>query len=169
MIVRNKIWEEIKQTKANAICAQKYSTVQRRIDLVYKVMIPLLSALCVLFSTMEWYDKTLCSAIVLFVSSTAKAIFPKLILPEKSILALDELYKAFNNSLTDLESLFHNLDNNTISENDAVSEISKLIKSNAELSEELNRLVLWIPAFADKRITEETEYYLNATYNNKFE
>ena len=169
MIVRNKIWEEIKQTKANAICAQKYSTVQRRIDLAYKVLIPSLSALCVLFSTMEWYDKSLCSAIVLFMSSTAKAIFPKLILPEKSILALDELYKAFNNSLTDLESLFHNVDYNVVSENDAMSEINRLTKSNIELSEELNRLVLWIPSFVDKKITEETEYYLNAMYNNKFE
>lgn len=169
MIVRNKIWEEIKQTKANAICAQKYSTVQRRIDLTYKVMIPLLSALCALFSTMELYDKTLCSAIVLFISSTVKAIFPKLILSEKNILALDELYKAFNNSLTDLESLFHNLDYNAISENDAMLEINRLTKLNTELAEELNRLVLWIPPFVDKRITEETEYYLNATYNNKYE
>ena len=69
----------------------------------------------------------------------------------------------------DLESLFHNFDNNAISENDATSEINRLTKSNTELSEELNRLVLWIPSFVDKRITEETEYYLNATYNNKYE
>lgn len=50
MIVRNKIWEEIKEADVFYRCAIEYASVQRQILFFYKVAIPVLAALCALFA-----------------------------------------------------------------------------------------------------------------------
>lgn len=110
MIVRNLIWEEITQSHANAICARKYATIQRRIELLYKVLIPVLAALCTLLSALSIYKGTTITAAVIFISSTAKSVFPKVILPEKDIQSLDELYKFYTEYNAEAGKLFHSLD-----------------------------------------------------------
>lgn len=168
MIVRNDIWEDLKQAYANAICAGKYATVQRRIGILYKILIPVLSALCVLFSSLKWQDGTTGAAILLFVSSMAKAVFPKIILPDKDIIALDGLNSFFMDYHHKMNELLHQLDYNKIDEDKAIQELRKQKKNMTAKATELNKLILWIPSHVDRKITLETDYHLNAIYNNKY-
>ena len=168
MIVRNLIWEEITQSHANAICARKYATIQRRIELLYKVLIPVLAALCTLLSALSIYKGTTITAAVIFISSTAKSVFPKVILPEKDIQSLDELYKFYTEYNAEAGKLFHSLDKKKINEETALEKIKKLKSKAADKNAELNKLVLWIPHVIDKRITIESEHHLNRIFFNKF-
>lgn len=91
MIVRNKIWEEIKEADVFYRCAIEYASVQRQIKFAYKIAIPLLAALCVLFTKLEMPNYTLWSAILIFVSSVLKAFCTQIILSDKNIEQLDKL------------------------------------------------------------------------------
>lgn len=168
MIVRNDIWEEVKQAYTNAICAGKYATVQRRIGILYKILIPVLSALCVLFSSLKWQDGTTGTAVLLFVSSMAKAIFPKIILPDKDIIALDGLNSFFMDYHHKMNELLHQLDYKKIDEDKALQEMRKQRKNATLKASELNKLIIWIPSWVDKKLTQDTDNHLNAIYNNKY-
>ena len=39
MEVRNKIWEEFKQAKANLVCIRRYTSLQRQLNCIYNVFI----------------------------------------------------------------------------------------------------------------------------------
>lgn len=169
MIVRNKIWDEIVHSDANAICARKYANVQRRIQLFYLISIPVLSAICVFMAKMELCNETFWTALVIFISSIVKAIFPQIILPEKEIIKLDKLYQDFTDYYTKVEDIWSRVDKKTISDEDAEKELVALQKTNVKKKAELNKLVIWIPKYIDNKITKESERHLNAIFNNEYE
>lgn len=169
MIIRNKIWDEIVHADANAICARKYANVQRRIQLFYLISVPVLSAVCVLFTKLQLYNETVWTALFLFISSLIKAVFPKLILPEKEILEIDKLYQDFSEYYCKLEDLWFRHEKNIISDEVAEKEVLAIGKSNVKKKQVLNKLVLWIPKYIDNRITKESERHLNSIFNNKYE
>ena len=169
MIVRNKIWEEIKHADANAICARRYANVQRRIQLFYLISVPVLSAICVFLAKMELCNETFWTALIILATSIVKAIFPQVILPEKDILKLDKLYQDFTDCYSKLESLIFKFDKKLINEVDAERELSTIQKNNVKRKTELNKLVLWIPKCIDNSITKESERHLKAVFNNEYE
>jgi DNA polymerase sigma len=169
MIVRNKIWDEIVHADANAICARKYANVQRRIQLFYLISVPLLSAVCVVLTKLQLYNETVWTALFIFVSSLIKAVFPRIVLPEKDILELDKLFQDFSAYYGKLEDLWFRYEKKVISEEDAEKEVVAIGKSNVKKKKALNKLVLWIPKYIDNRITKESEQHLNPIFNNKYE
>lgn len=169
MIIRNKIWEEIVHADANAICSRRYATVQRRIQIAYAILIPFCSALCALFAKLEWKEATIGTAVMMFISTLAKGIFPKIILSERNIIRLDELFKEFMDYRNNIEKLFDDFDNNVINQRQAKTQLDDIIQSNTKRTAELNKLVLWIPKCIDNSITKESEEYLNRVYKNIYE
>ena len=157
MAVWNKIWDEVIHADANAICARKYANVQRRIQLAYKILIPLLSGLSAF-------------AVILCVSTIAKAVFPQLILSELDIQRLSKLHTEFINYREKVEGLMERFKNDKeLKDEDALKELLRLKKSITEQNAELDKLVLWIPSFIDKHITIESDRYLSAVHKNKYQ
>ena len=85
MIIRNKIWDEIKEADVFSRCARRYASVQRKIQFVYKIAIPVLAALCALFTKLNMPNYTFWSAVLICLSTILKSVFTQIILSEKDI------------------------------------------------------------------------------------
>lgn len=168
MIIRNKIWEEIEEADVFFRCAREYASVQRQIMFAYKIAIPLLAALCVLFTKLEMPNYTFWSAILIFVSSVLKAFCTQIILSEKDIDRLDELGVEFDNCRLDYENLMEKLDNEEISEEKAIEELNKRSQIISRKKSELNKLVLWIPFWIKRRLRKDSEDYLLRVHYNQY-
>lgn len=168
MVIRNKIWEEIEEADVFFRCAREYASVQRKIKLAYKIAIPLLAALCVLFTKMEMPNYTLWSAILIFVSSVLKAFCTQIILSEKDIEKLDKLGVEFENCRLDYENLMDKFDNEELSEDKVIEELNMQSKNYNWKKSELNKLVLWIPFWIKRRLQKESDDYLLRVHHNQY-
>lgn len=168
MIVRNKIWEEIKEADVFYRCAIEYASVQRQILFFYKVAIPVLAALCALFAKWEMPNYTFWSAILIFVSSILKTFCTQIILPDKNIEKLDKLGVDFENYRLKDEKLMEELDNDKITDEDVIKELNKHNSDYCKKKSELNKLVLWIPFWIKKRLQMCSEEYLLRVHHNKY-
>ena len=170
MAVWNKIWDEVIHADANAICARKYANVQRRIQLAYKILIPLLSGLSAFAIKYDYANAAFCSAVICCGSTIAKAVFPQVILSELDIERLSKLHTEFINYREKVEGLMERFKNDKeLKDEDALKELLRLKKSITEQNAELDKLVLWIPSFIDKHITIESDRYLSAVHKNKYQ
>jgi hypothetical protein len=168
MIVRNKIWEEIKEADVFYRCAIEYASVQRQFFFFYKVAIPVLAALCALFAKLEMPSFTFWSAILIFVSSILKTFCTQIILPDKIIEQLDKLGVDFESYRVKDEKLMEELDNDKITDEDAIKELNKHNSDYCKKKSELNKLVLWIPFWIKKRLRMSSEEYLLRVHHNQY-
>lgn len=168
MIIRNKIWDEIKETDVFSRCALRYASVQRKIQFVYKVTIPVLAALCALFTKLNMPAYTFWSAVLICFSTILKSFFTQIILSEKDIERLDKLGEDFENYRTKCEDLMRKLDNKEISENEASNVIDKQQAIYSKKKTELNKLILWIPFWKKRRLQKESEEYLKGIHFNQY-
>ena len=168
MIVRNKIWEEIKEADVFYRCAIEYASVQRQVLFFYKVAIPVLAALCALFAKLEMPSFSFWSAILIFVSSILKTFCTQIILPDKKIEKLDKLGVDFENYRLKGEKLMEELDNDMITDEDAIKELNKHNSDYCKKKSELNKLILWIPFWIKKRLRMSSEEYLLRVHHNQY-
>lgn len=168
MVVRNKIWDEIKEADVFSRCAMRYASLQRKIQFVYKVAIPVLAALCALFSKLNMPDYTFWSAVLICFSTILKSFFTQIILSGKDIERLDKLGVDFENFRTKYEDLMRKLDNKDISDNEASTVIDKQQLIYSQKKSELNKLILWIPILEKRRLQKESEEYLKGIHYNQY-
>ena len=168
MIVRNKIWEGIKEADVFYRCAIEYASVQRQVLFFYKVAIPVLAALCALFAKLEMPSFSFWSAILIFVSSILKTFCTQIILPDNKIEKLDKLGVDFENYRLKGEKLMEELDNDMITDEDAIKELNKHNSDYCKKKSELNKLILWIPFWIKKRLRMSSEEYLLRVHHNQY-
>ena len=168
MIVRNKIWEEIKEADVFYRCAIEYASLQRQILFAYKVTIPVLAALCALFAKLEIPSFTFWTAILIFVSSFLKTFCTQIILPDRDIEKLDKLGVDFEQYRVKDEKLLEELDNDKITDEDVIKELNKHNSDYCKKKSELNKLVLWIPFWIKKRLRMSSEEYLLRVHHNQY-
>lgn len=168
MIIRNKIWDEIKEADVFSRCAMRYASVQRKIQFAYKVVIPVLAALCALFTKLNMPNYTFWSAVLICFSTILKSFCTQIILSEKDIEKLDKLGVDFENFRTKYEDLMRKLDNKEISENEASNVIDKQQSIYSKKKSELNKLILWIPFWKKRRLQKESEEYLKGIHFNQY-
>jgi len=65
--------------------------------------------------------------------------------------------------LQQLKTLGFSIRNNTISVNDAEKKLEKLVKAKSNKETELNKLILWIPFWENRRMTKQVERELKET------
>lgn len=159
----NQIWKELKTYKAYALCAREYASIQRKLSVVYNISIPLLAAICVFLAKIENYDATIITACIILISSGLKAIFPILLLSDKSLDTLDAIGTFFDKQANEAQFLMNGLKNNTISVNDAEKKLEKLVKAKSNKETELNKLILWIPFWENRRMIKQVELELKET------
>lgn len=159
----NQIWKELKTYKTYALCAREYASIQRKLSVVYNISIPMLAAVCVFLAKIENYDATIITAGIILISSGLKAIFPRLLLSDKSLDALDTIGTFFDKHANEAQFLMNGLRNNTISVNDAEKKLEKLVKAKSNKETELNKLILWIPFWENRRMTKQVERELKET------
>ena len=168
MVVRNKIWEELKQAHANVLCLCWYTNKQRKREYWYQLFIAFVASGGTFGYLINERAPLIGSGLIALVS-VAKSIFPHFLQPEKALCILDGLMDYYNMYMNEMEHLFYRLDNNEIEEKEAVRTIYELKKDECSQQSIMNRLVHSIPESRNKKIDIESTEYINRVYFNKYE
>ncbi|WP_294455720.1 hypothetical protein [uncultured Bacteroides sp.] len=166
MICRNRIWEELKQAKANIICIQKYTDKRRAYNRWYNFLIALTASVGALGSIFN-VNIPLFTSIGIAFASIAKSVFPHFLQNETELSSLDLLADFYNKYMNSLENIWYKFYHNIISEENAMKEFFELKETECEKQSQLNRLVRNISKNLQRKIDEDSTLYINSVYFEK--
>lgn len=165
MEVRNKIWEEFKQAKANVICIRRYNSLQRQLNCIYQIFI----AVCAAVGTFSFgfSDKIPFIALLsIAIVSLIKAIFPQILQPEQELCELDGIMDYYNSFMNKLEKFFYELDKEQKTEDEVMAELFELKEDECRKQSKINKLIRWIPKRMQKKVDAEVQTYIDEVYYN---
>lgn len=165
MEVRNKIWEEFKQAKANVVCIRRYNSLQRQLNSIYQIFIAVCAAVGTFsfgFSNKIPFIALLSIAIV----SLVKAIFPQILQPEQELCELDGMMDYYNSFMNKLERFFYELDKQQKTDDEVMKELFSLKDEECLKESKMNKLIRWIPKRMQKKIDAEVQTYIDEVYYN---
>jgi hypothetical protein len=168
MVVRNKIWEELKQAHVNVLCLRSYTDRQRKYERYYQCFIALTASVGTFGYIFKEWIPFVSSLIIAFVS-IAKSLFPQFIQPEKELCILDEIMDFYNEYMNDLELLMYNLDKETINEGETMNKLHSLKAIECKKQSIMNRFVWSITERQMKQLEKESTEYINKVYYDKYE
>lgn len=163
MEVRNKIWEEFKQAKANVVCIRRYNSLQRQLNSIYQIFIAVCAAVGTFsfgFSNKIPFIALLSIAIV----SLVKAIFPQILQPEQELCELDGIMDYYNSFMNKLERFFYELDKQQKTDDEVMKELFSLKDEECLKESKMNKLIRWIPKRMQKKIDAEVQTYIDEVY-----
>ncbi|HJC94106.1 MAG TPA: hypothetical protein H9752_07910 [Candidatus Phocaeicola excrementigallinarum] len=166
MISRNRIWEELKQAKANIICIEKYTDRRRGYNRYYNAFIAITASAGALGSLINEYVP-LASSMAIGFGSIVKSVFPNFIQGESELSSLDVLADFYNKYMNELESIWYRFDKDIITEKEAMEEFFQLKETECDKQSQMNRLIRNISKRFQKEIDEIAEKYINAVYFEK--
>ena len=165
MEVRNKIWEEFKQAKANVIYIRRYNSLQRQLNCIYQIFI----AVCAAVGTFSFgfSDKIPFIALLsIAIVSLIKAIFPQILQPEQELCELDGIMDYYNSFMNKLEKFFYELDKEQKTEDEVMAELFELKEDECKKQSKINKLIRWIPNRMQKKVDKEVDTYIKEVYYN---
>ncbi len=163
MICRNRIWEELKQAKANIICVQKYTDEKRAYNRYYNGFIAVTASAGALGSLLNEHIPFATSILIGFVS-IIKSVLPNFVQGESELSSLDVLADFYNKYMNSLENIWYRFDHDIITEEEAMKEFFELKETECDKQSQLNRLVRNISKKFQKKIDEEATMYINSVY-----
>ena len=125
MIVRNKVWEELKQAHVNILCLRWYTDRQRKYERYYQCFIAITASVGTFGYVFENWLPFVSSLLIAFIS-VVKALFPQFIQPEKELCILDGIMDFYNRYMNDLELLMHQNDTEQLNEDETMIKIHQL-------------------------------------------
>lgn len=165
MEVRNKLWEEFKQAKANVVCIRRYNSVQRQLNSIYQIFI----AVCAAVGTFSFgfSDRIPFFALLsIAVVSLVKAIFPQIIQPEQELCELDGIMDYYNSFMNKMEVLFYQLDKELKNDDEVMQELFVIKEDECNKQSNMNKLIRWIPKRMQKKVDAEVQTYIEEVYYN---
>ena len=165
MEVRNKIWEEFKQAKANVVCIRRYNSIQRKMNCLYQVFIATSAAIGTVVSAFNIQASVYALGAIAIVS-LIKAIFPEILQQEKELCELDGIMDYYNSFLNKLEVFFYQLDKEQKTDDEVMKEFFILKEVECKKQSQLNRLIRWIPKWLQKNVDKEVDTYIKEVYYN---
>lgn len=168
MIARNRIWEELKQAKANIICLQKYTDRRRFNNRCYNGFIAVTASFGALGFAINEYIPFWTSLSVGFVS-IVKSIMPGFIQTEPELSELDGLSDFYVSYMNSIEKIWYEYDNNHVDERTTMNLFFKLKDTECDKESLLNRGVRSISKKFQAEIDNEAEEYINRVYFTKEE
>lgn len=166
MICRNRIWEELKQAKANIICIQKYTDKRRGYNRAYNGFVAITASAGALGTLLNDKVPFFASMLIGFVS-IIKSVLPNFVQGESELSSLDVLADFYNKYMNSLENIWYRLDHDIIDEKQAMDEFFKLKETECDKMSQMNRLVRNISKRFQKKIDEEAATYINRVYYEK--
>lgn len=167
MNVRNKIWEELKQAYANALCISKYTNRQRRWNRLYHVFIATAAALGTILTKVEPEWAPIALWVITFVS-IVKSIFPQILQDEQELCRLDNMMSYYNTFVVKMEELFYKYDKGSMTEEQIFQELIDQKKEECPKQSELNKYLRNIRRREQRKIDEQAITYINEVYFNKY-
>ncbi len=167
MIVRNKIWEELKQADANVRCICWYTNRQRKWARYYKLFIAVVASVGT-FGYVFTEVLPFASSLIIAIVSLIKSIFPQILQPERELCELDDLMEFYNKYFVEMEILFHQIDKG-IDEDEILKELHDKKTPECEKQSVLNKLIHNISRKKQKEFIEEADKYVKKVYLNDYE
>lgn len=166
MICRNRIWEELKQAKANIICIQKYTDKRRGYNRAYNGFVAITASAGALGTLLNDKVPFFASMLIGFVS-IIKSVLPNFVQGESELSSLDVLADFYNRYMNSLENIWYRFDHDIIDEKQAMDEFFKLKETECDKMSQMNRLVRNISRKFQKKIDDEAATYINRVYYEK--
>lgn len=116
MICRNRIWEELKQAKANIICIQKYTDKRRGYNREYNGFVAITASAGALGTLLNDKVPFFASMLIGFVS-IIKSVLPNFVQGESELSSLDVLADFYNKYMNSLENIWYRLDHDQRNKN----------------------------------------------------
>ncbi|MDR0682043.1 MAG: hypothetical protein LBG15_09390 [Dysgonamonadaceae bacterium] len=168
MIARNRVWEELKQAKANIICLQHYTDKGRkklrRID----------SAIIILASIGSFggfYNKWI--AIILSglvaIGAVLKTILPNVTQSEQELSELDRLMDFYSKYMNRIERLWYMYDNGNTTEDEMIHKLFEMKEEECDKYSLINKGIRSISKKEQEKIDKECIEYINRVYFLKSE
>ena len=166
MICRNRIWEELKQAKANIICIQKYTDKRRGYNRAYNGFVAITASAGALGTLLNDKVPFIASMLIGFVS-IIKSVLPNFVQGESELSSLDVLADFYNKYMNSLENIWYRFDHDIIDEKQAMDEFFKLKETECDKMSQMNRLIRNISTRFQRKINEEAKEYINRVYYEK--
>lgn len=116
MICRNRIWEELKQAKANIICIQKYTDKRRGYNRAYNGFVAITASAGALGTLLNDKVPFFTSMLIGFVS-IIKSVLPNFVQGESELSSLDVLADFYNKYMNSLENIWYRFDHDQRNKN----------------------------------------------------
>ena len=167
MIARNRIWEELKQAKANIICLQKYTDKKRSRNRWYNAFVAVVASAGALGYPINELIPLYASIAVGFVS-IIKSIMPNFLHTEPELSELDNLSDFYVRYMNSLERIWYNHEYNNISDKETMISFFELKETECDKQSIMNKGIRNISKKFQTEIDDIAEDYINKVYFEKY-
>ena len=168
MIVRNRIWVELKQAKANIICLQRYTDRGRRRLRSYSTLLILLPTIsAVVGGATNCLLITVVGASITAIVAALKSLLPHLIQTDQELSELDRLMDFYSKYMNKLERIWYELYNDFIPEKEAIGRLFIMKEEEADKYSTLNRGIRSISKKEQDEIDKRAAEYIDEVYFKK--
>jgi hypothetical protein len=163
MEARNRIWEELKQTKANIVCLQRYTDKGR-------MRLRIADALIVSFAAIGALGGSYCHLIAVIgasavaVMSILKPFIHFVIQSEQELSELDRLMDFYAKYFNKLEKLWYEYHNDKIKEDEMIDKLFAMKEEECDKYSLMNKGIRSISETEQNKINEECAEYINRVY-----
>lgn len=168
MIARNRIWEELKQAKANILGLQKYTDKQRSYNRWYNGILAFTASVGALGYSINEIIPFITS-IIIGITSIAKSILPNFLQSAQDLSELDILSDFYVRYMNSLEKIWYDNENNYADEKETMDRFFELKETECDKESAYNRGVRNISKKMQREIDAEAEEYINRVYFEKTE
>lgn len=168
MIARNRIWEELKQAKANILGLQKYTDKQRSYNRWYNGILAFTASVGALGYSINEIIPFITS-IIIGITSITKSILPNFLQSAQDLSELDVLSDFYVRYMNSLEKIWYDNENNYADEKETMDRFFELKETECDKESAYNRGVRNISKKMQREIDAEAEEYINRVYFEKTE
>lgn len=168
MIARNRIWEELKQAKANILGLQKHTDKQRSYNRWYNGILAFTASVGALGYSINEIIPFITS-IIIGITSIAKSILPNFLQSAQDLSELDVLSDFYVRYMNSLEKIWYDNENNYADEKETMDRFFELKETECDKESAYNRGVRNISKKMQREIDAEAEEYINRVYFEKTE
>ena len=168
MIARNRIWEELKQAKANIICIQRYVDKNRFYNRLYNGFVAITASAGAFGYLLNELIPVIASGLVGLVS-IAKSIAPQFLQPETDLSELDAISDFYVSYMNKLEELWYEFDQDITDEHTTMKKFFLLKSTECEKESAMNRGIRYITKHDQLAIDDEATRYIDSVYFKKLE
>ena len=170
MIVRQRIWEELRFAKASIICLQRYTDKSRKKSRIFNSLVILFASTGAISGAFKQWDISIVASSLVAVSTILKTLMPNFLNSEKELSDLDRLMDFYSVYFNDLEKLWYSNENRNeeeshcITESEIMERFFNLKNNESDKFSALNRGVRTISKKEMKAINEEAREYVSRVY-----
>lgn len=168
MIIKNRIFEEIKQSKSYILGLQKYTDKMRKRNRAYHTLLACSSCIGTLGAFISLYIPAITS-ILATMGVIAKQIVPNLLQEEKELSELDRLADFYLGYLNSIELIWYDFDKEIVVEDDTAHRFLQLKETEVGKPSIYNKYVYHISSKMQTEIDSESQKYVDRIYYSKYD